>query len=106
MKLRLRLVVVLGLLSSVLWQPAFAQVQDESTRLMQEYMARRAEWVELRRVAFEKIKATNDDKEKKKHRDKLAEDEKPILAKVGEAARAYKAAEKAKRDQMAPKPRG
>ena len=82
-------------------------VLDENTRLMQEYMARRAEWIELRRAALDKVKASKDDKEKKQHRDKLAEDEKSILARMAEAARAYQAAEKAKRDQLAEgKPRG
>lgn len=80
---------------------AFAQTQDETTRLMQEYMARRAEWVELRKVALDKVKTAKDDKEKQQHRDKLTEDEKPILAKVAEAARVYQAAEKAKRDKLA-----
>jgi len=81
-----------------------AQTQDEHTRLMQEYMARRAEWVELRRAALDKVKAAKDDKEKKQHFDKLADDEKPLLAKMGEAGRAYQAAEKAKREQLAPTP--
>ncbi|MFZ5493764.1 MAG: hypothetical protein ACOZE5_00320 [Verrucomicrobiota bacterium] len=104
MKLRL---LVLCLLSSVFCLPTFAQTQDESTRLMQEYMARRAEWVELRRAALDKVKAAKDDKERKQHRDKLAEDEKPVLARMAEAARAYQAVEKAKRDQLAEgKPRG
>lgn len=101
MKLRVRIATVLCLLSSVIWQPAFAQTQDESARLMQEYMVRRAEWIELRKVALDKVKTAKDEKEKKQHRDKLAEDEKPILARVAEAARAYQAAEKAKRDQAA-----
>jgi hypothetical protein len=82
-------------------QAAPSATLDENTRLMQEYMARRAEWIELRRAALDKVKAAKDEKEKKQHRDKLAEEEKPILAKVNEAARAYRDAEKAKHDQLA-----
>lgn len=76
---------------------AFAQIQDERARLMQEYMARRAEWVELRRAALEKTKGAKDDKEKKQHRDKLADEERPVLERMAEAARAYQAFEKADR---------
>jgi predicted transcriptional regulator len=80
---------------------------DEADRLMQEYMVRRAELIELRQRSLDQVKAAKDDKERKQHRDKLAADEKPVLARVAEAARAYQAAEKAKRDKLAEsKPRG
>jgi len=75
--------------------------QDERTRLMQEYMARRAEWIELRRATLDKIKASKDDSEKKRHIEKLAEDEKPILARINVAASAYRDVEKARHDQSA-----
>lgn len=68
---------------------------DETARLMQDYMVRRSEWIELRRTALDKVKAAKDEAEKKQHREKLAEDEKPVLARVAEAARAYRAAKKA-----------
>lgn len=80
---------------------------DETSRLMQEYMARRAEWVAVRKEALDKVKAAGSDAAKKQIKDKLANDEKPLRAKVDEAARAYRAAEKAKRDQNEQaKPRG
>lgn len=80
---------------------------DENVRLMQEYMARRAEWLDVRRATLDKVKVAKNDKGKQQQLDKLAEDEKPLLTKMGEAARAYQAAEKAKRDaQAASKPRG
>lgn len=83
--------------------PAPPAVLDENTRLMQEYVARREEWVALRRAALAKVKEAKDGKEKKQHFEKLAEDEKPALARMGEAARAYQA-EKTKREQRATKP--
>ena len=55
MKLRFTL---LCLLAFILCQtPAIAL--DESSRLMQEYMVRRAEWLELRQSALGKIKDTS-----------------------------------------------
>lgn len=94
-------------LSAALWPSAFAQTIDENTRLMQDYMARRAEWVAVRQKALDQVKDAKTPAEKKQHLDKLADDEKPLLAKMGEAARAYKAAEKTKRDALAAsKPRG
>lgn len=114
MKLPLRPLVSLVLLSVAVGLPLGAPAQekpradngsraglDEPDRLMQEYMVRRAEWIELRRTALDKVKAATDDRERKQHRDKLAVDEKPVLARVAEAARAYQAAEKAKRDKLA-----
>lgn len=105
--MKTRLLCFLCLFAAILPCRLPSQTQDESARLMQEYMARRAEWVALRRAALDDAKAAKDDKEKKQRLAKLAEDEKPVLARVAEAARAYQAAEKAKRDQLeAAKPRG
>ncbi len=104
------LTALLGMIAvspPALAQSAPAAGLDENTRLMQEYMARRAEWLNARRATLDKVKVAKNDKEKKQQLDQLAEDEKPLLAKMGDAARAYQAAEKAKRDsQAASKPRG
>lgn len=87
--------------------PLLAQTQDEYTRVMQEYMARRAEWVALRRDALDQIKGAKDENEGQQRRAKLAEDEKPALARMGEAARAVQTAEQARRERAdAARPRG
>lgn len=79
---------------------------DENTRLMQEYMARRAEWLEVRQSALDKVKTAKTDQEKKQNLDKLAADEKPALAKMNDAARAYKAAKATSDAALVSKPRG
>lgn len=93
-----------GLLALVLAfaGPLSAQIPgvSENDRLMEEYMIRRAEWLELRKGALEKVKAARDQSERKHHLARLAEDEKPLLERMAAAARAFKAAEKAKRDRI------
>ena len=72
---------------------------DETARLMQEYMARRAEWLELRRAALDEAGAAKSEREKKQRLDKLSDDEKPLLSRMGNAAQAYRAAVQQKRSQ-------
>jgi hypothetical protein len=79
--------------------PAQQAAEDERSRLMQEYMARRAEWVEVRKHALDRVKAAQTEAEKKELRAKLEQDEKPLLDKMTEAGRAYAAAEKAHREK-------
>lgn len=103
MKSRFFISVILGLLAchSLLAQQA---ALDDSARLMQEYMVRRAEWVEARRVALDQIKSAKNESEKKQIKDKLAKDEEALLAKMSDASRAYKQALKQKINASA-KPR-
>lgn len=107
--MKLRSITLVFLFSVICLVPLFGQfssgAQDETTRLMQEYMSRRTEWIELRQAALNRIKNVKDPAEKKQQLDKLAQDEKPALDRLSAAAQAYKAAQKAKRDQQS-HPRG
>lgn len=93
----LALLLTIGLCAVAQGQASNADV-DERSRLMQEYMARRAEWVEVRKAGLEKVKRAKDEKEKKQHADKLAEEERPYLEKMHAAGQAFQAFEK---DRMA-----
>jgi|GEM_PF-3830840 len=75
---------------------------DETTRLEQEYMARRAEWVALRSEALERTKKAPEAGSRKQITDQLAEDEKPLLAKMSVAARAYRESAKRKHPDVKP----
>jgi hypothetical protein len=98
--------LVLGSLLRGEGAPAFPPL-DETTRLMQEYMARRAEWLEVRRTGLEQVKAARSEQEKQQRLEKLAGDEKPLLGRLASAAQAYRAALEQKRSQAAvQKPRG
>jgi hypothetical protein len=78
--------------------PSFPAL-DETTRLMQEYMARRAEWLELRQSALEQARTARNEQEKKQRLERLAGDEKPLLSRMASAAQAYRAAAQQKRSQ-------
>jgi hypothetical protein len=103
---------LLLLLALALALPGFAQERKpqplnlpagtkESDRLMQEYMARRAEWLELRRVALEDAKKAKNENEKKNILKKLADDEKALKAATKELAKQLHDAEKARQAEQA-----
>lgn len=103
---------LLLLLVLALTLPGFAQEKkptplnlpagiNESDRLMQEYMARRAEWLELRRVALDDAKKAKNDTEKKNILKKLADDEKALKAATKDLAKQLRDAEKARSAEIA-----
>jgi hypothetical protein len=82
-------------------QAAETTGENEYSRVMQEYIARRQEWFDIRRAALDKIKRAADDREKKLYRDKLAEDERPYVVRMDAAATALEALQKARRAEIA-----
>jgi hypothetical protein len=76
--------------------------EDEHTRLVQEYMAKRAEWVALREREMPKIKAAKDKAQRRSLERKLDEDVQRLKAQSAEFSARVRAAEKAKRDRKSP----
>lgn len=72
------------------------KLSDDSDRLMQEYMVRRAEWLELRKVTNEKAQPAEGSNERRQVFDKIKRDERATFGRMAEVTRAYRAAEKAK----------
>lgn len=68
----------------------------ESDVLMQEYMARRAEWLQLREQGKKDLANAKNDNEKKKVKQKLDADEKALRAAVADLARRVHQAEREK----------
>jgi hypothetical protein len=66
---------------------------------MQEYMAKRAEWVALRAREYEKVKGTDDAKLKKAILKKLDEDERVLRAAAADLASRLKASAEAKKNK-------
>lgn len=92
------------LLAAVLCAPvAPAQTEDPHTRLVQAYMARRAEWVALRAREQKRAKEAKDDQERKSILQKLAADERPLRAAAAELARQVRDSEKARQPEAPPR---
>lgn len=77
-------------------------IEDEHTRLVQEYMAKRAEWVALREREMPKIKAAKDKAQRRALERKLDEDVQRLKAQSAELSARMRSAEKAKRDRKSP----
>lgn len=77
---------------------------DEHARLMQAYMAKRAEWVALRDMERKRANATKDTGRRQAILLQLDEDERILRLEAAELARQLKAAAKKKQDDS--KPRG
>lgn len=75
-----------------------AGTEDESTRLMQEYMAKRAEWVALRAREMERAKHAKETKARSAILKKLDDDERVLRAASAELAARLKAALEAKKN--------
>ena len=78
--------------------------KDETDRLMQEYMARRADWMAVRKAATDLAAKAPNETARKAILKQLESDEKPSLAKMDEAGKAYYDAKKKKNPGT--KPRG
>jgi hypothetical protein len=63
---------------------------DETDRLMQEYMAQRAQWMVLRQDALEKAAKAPNENARKGVLKKLEDDEQPLLAKMAVARKALR----------------
>lgn len=77
---------------------------DDADRLMQEYMARREEWMAVRKIATEKAEKATNENARKAILKQLETDEKATLTKMDEAAKAYRDVKKQKNANR--KPRG
>jgi hypothetical protein len=81
---------------------AVAPVLNEDDRLMQEYMARRQAWVQLRQKAQEEVKQAKTEAEKKRILQKLENEERPLRASAAQGAKQVQAARKAKIEPVKP----
>lgn len=97
--------LILGGCAAALATAAFAQsagspsAEDEHTRLMQEYMAKRAEWVALRAQEYEKIKKAKDAKTKEALLKKLDADVQKLRGAAADLAARVKASNDAKKNK-------
>jgi hypothetical protein len=85
-------------------KPATLPGTDEIDRLMQEYMARRAEWMAVRKVATDLAAKAPNETARKAILKQLETDELPSQEKMNDAAKAYHDAKKKKNPGT--KPRG
>lgn len=85
--------------SSIALAAGASPAEDEHTRLMQEYMAKRAEWIALREREGEKIKQAKDEKAKQVILKKLDEDERVLRAAAADLATRLKASAESKKNK-------
>lgn len=77
---------------------------DEHSRIMQAYMAKRAEWIELREVERKRANAAKDVTQRQNILRQLDEVERVLRSEAADLARQLKASAKKKQDDA--KPRG